>query len=67
MKVRSKRKLILRLFTLTILISTSLFTITLFNQVNLDSKLDTTFTGDNLGPTIDDQDNYFPESSSVTE
>ena len=66
MNIRSKRNLILRLFTLSILISASFLTMTLFNQGNLNSNLDITITGDNLGPTIDDQDNYFPESSSVT-
>ena len=38
----------------------------LFNRVNLDSNMDTTFTGESLEPIFDDPDNYFPETSSVT-
>ena len=66
MNVRLKRNSKLTLFTLLILIFTPLFTMVLFNQVNLGSNTDTSFTGDSLGPTIDDQDNYFPEASGVT-
>ena len=66
MNIKSKRNSKLTLFTLLILIFTPLFTMVLFNQLNLGSNMDTSFTGDSLGPTVDEQDNYFPETSGIT-
>ena len=66
MNVRLKRNSKLTLFTLLILIFTPLFTMVLFNLVNLGGDMDTTFAGDSLGPTVDEQDNYFPETSGIT-
>jgi len=66
MNIRIKRNLMLTLFTLMILIPTSLFTMALFNQVNFGGNMDTSLTGESLEQTFGDQDNYFPEASGVT-
>jgi hypothetical protein len=66
MNVRKKQKFKMTLILLTILIPTTLFSMILVNQGKQVDYSDTTTDGDVNHFALDEENNYFPETSDIT-